>query len=100
MPRSGTVKPHGRGSAGRQVVAIVVAWMIAFAATAPSALGHGCGTSDHWSGGPHYFQYEWNSGNSHFHRWYEVNLGSGSFTDTFCGCINPKKLCYYGTSPA
>lgn len=69
--------------------------LFAFVATATPALAHGCGTSDHWSGGPHHYEGHYDSGNSHFHRWYEVNMGSGSFVSTFCGCLDPDDPCFY-----
>jgi hypothetical protein len=81
---------------GRRLVAAMAAALIAFAfafALPGGAAAHGCGSADHWSGGPHYYEGRVTIGNSRFTRWYEVNLGSGGFNYTWCGCVNPNKPC-------
>lgn len=80
----------------RQFTHAVVALLVALAlvlALPTFAAAHGCGTSDHWSGGPHYYEGQVIIRNSRYTRWYEVNFGSGGYNYTWCGCVNPYEPC-------
>jgi hypothetical protein len=83
------------------LAACVIVLGLVFFASPPAALASGCGTSDHTVGQfpgweIHYYEGHWNSGNSHFHKWWHVTIGGAYYVDTFCGCINPNLPCYHG----
>lgn len=89
-----------RVSRFRRYLAVAIASLVLTLGSASGAFAHGCGTQDHVVGlAIHYYEGHFNSQNSHFHRWWEVNLGSGGYNYTWCGCVNPSLPCVFSAAP-